>query len=239
MKNSKAKYRVTQSNSLIMAPRKKQMSIQEMKLFSMMITTVQPNDKEFEIQRISVVEFSKIMNLNETDYKHIRRVLKKISENSVEIIEDDGPLYVPFFSRIKYFDGKGIIEFKFSDDIKHYLLQLHKEFTSYKLSAIASMKSTYSFRIYELAKKWEGIGKFVYELEKLRQLIGATQKSYDLFGSFKQRALKPALEEINENPNCDITISFEEIKVGKKVTELAFTVKSKSSNPKINKNNKE
>ncbi|WP_252235748.1 RepB family plasmid replication initiator protein [Clostridium sp. ZS1] len=61
-------------------------------------------------------------------------------------------------------------------------------------------------------------------LDKLRNKLQCP-KSYDKYGLFRTKVLDMAYEEIN---NCsDILFDYEEIKTGRKVTSIKFTIKKK------------
>ena len=116
------------------------------------------------------------------------------------------------------------MNFHFDSKLKPYLLQLKNQFTSYKLSNILSLKSTYSIRLYELMKKWQHLGHWECSVDDLRGFLGAKSvKSYSVYGNFKNRVLLPALEELNEK--TDVQISFKEIKKGRSVERIEFTIR--------------
>src|SRR5690606_10838527 len=103
-----------------------------------------------------------------------------------------------------------------------YLLQL-KQYTSYRLSNILSLSSSYSIRLYELMRKWSFLNKWESSVEEIREKLGALTKSYTLYGNFKNKVLLPAVEEINEQ--TDLFISFKEIKKGRKVERIEFSIR--------------
>src|SRR5699024_6386446 len=83
-------------------------------------------------------------------------------------------------------------------------------------------------RLYELLKKWERIGKWETTVDYLKELMGITQKSYNVYGNLKNRIIGPATEELNSK--TDLKVTFKEIKKGRRVVKLAFNIKQVRSN---------
>lgn len=106
----------------------------------------------------------------------------------------------------EYKNGEGIMLLTFSPKLKPYLLQLKKAFTSYRLNNILSLKSAYSIRLYELLKKWQYLNKWECSIENLKEKFGIEQDKYKLYGHFKARVVEPAVKELNEK--TDIQISY-------------------------------
>ncbi|MDW0110946.1 replication initiation protein [Sporosarcina aquimarina] len=135
----------------------------------------------------------------------------------------DGFVTTNWVASQRYKKGEGVIVLSFSPYLKPYLLQLKNQFTSYKLSNILSLGSGYSIRLYELMKKWQHLGKWECPVEELKPRIGAVAKSHSAYGNFKSKALLPAIEEVNEK--TDLHISFKELKIGRKIERIEFTIR--------------
>lgn len=144
-------------------------------------------------------------------------------------LENKGWLLVHWVSSAQYVDGSGVIELTFSPKLKPYLLQL-KQYSSYKLSNVLSLNSTYSIRLYEIMKRWSFAVNWECPLEDLKEMIGVQEDTYKQYGHFKNRVLKRAVDEVNEK--TDIKIVFEEIKNGRSVEKIKFTI-LKSIAPEI------
>ncbi|WP_143760997.1 replication initiation protein, partial [Clostridium haemolyticum] len=114
--------------------------------------------------------------------------------------------------------------FTFAPRLKPYYLQL-KNYTKYRISNIASLKSQYSIRIYELLKQYEKIKTRKLDLNHLKELLGLEIHQYPKFYDFKNRVLNVAQKELSEK--TDIKFTFEEIKTGRKVTSIRFFIDQK------------
>lgn len=218
------KYVVTQSNNLIEARHVKPLSAREQKIILTMVSMIQPNDKDFKEYRVSIQEFSEMLGLKgHAKYEEIKEVALRLQEKTIFIPDADGFVTTNWVASQRYKKGEGVIVLSFSPYLKPYLLQLKNQFTSYKLSNILSLGSGYSIRLYELMKKWQHLGKWECPVEELKPRIGAVAKSHSAYGNFKSKALLPAIEEVNEK--TDLHISFKELKVGRKIEQIEFTIR--------------
>jgi plasmid replication initiation protein len=221
----KSNYLVAQSNDLIEARHNNPLTVREQKLILAMVSEIQPDDEDFKEYRISLKSFNEMLGLKgKTKYSEIKEIVKKLMGKTIEIPrKNKGWLLAHWVSSAEYIDGEGVIELTFSPKLKPYLLQL-KEYTSYRLSNILSLNSTYSIRLYELMKKWEFLGTWEYPLEDLRGKLGVEEGKYPKYSNFKARVLLRAVEEVNEK--TDFHITFEEIKKGRSVEKIKFTIKN-------------
>lgn len=218
------KYIVTQSNKLIEARHVKPLSAREQKIVLTMVSMIQPDDEDFKVYRISIQEFSEMLGLRgHAKYEEIKDVALRLQEKTIFIPDEKGFITTNWVASQRYIRGEGLIELSFSPYLKPYLLQLKNQFTSYKLSNILSLGSGYSIRLYELMKKWQHLGRWECPLEDLKSKMGAVAKSHSAYGNFKGKALLPAIEEVNEK--TDLLVSFEEIKKGRKVDRIEFTIR--------------
>ena len=218
------KYVVTQSNNLIEARHVKPLSAREQKIVLTMVSMIQPNDEDFKEYRISIQEFSEMLGLKgHAKYEEIKDVALRLQEKTIFIPDENGFVTTNCVASQRYKKGECVIELSFSPYLKPYLLQLKNQFTSYKLSNILSLGSGYSIRLYELMKKWQHLGKWEYPVEELKPKMGAIAKSHSAYGNFKSKALLPAIEEVNEK--TDLHISFEELKIGRRIDRIEFTIR--------------
>lgn len=219
------KYIVTQSNDLIEARHNKPLTTREQKIVLTMVSMIEPSDDDFKNYRISIREFSEMLGLQgSAKYTEIKEITKELMSKSIEIpLADGGWLLANWISSAKYIKGEGIIDLSFSPDLKPYMLQLKNQFTSYQLSNVLSLQSTYSIRLYELLKKWQHLGKWENTVDELKLKFGVTEGTYKRYNHFKTRVLKRAIDEVNEK--TDLHIEFEEIKRGRSVNRIKFMIK--------------
>ncbi|MCM3759149.1 replication initiation protein [Sporosarcina aquimarina] len=217
-------YLVTQSNNLIEARHKKPLTAREQKIVLSMVGMIQPSDEDFKDYRISVKSFSEMLGLKgSVKYTQMKGIAENLMSKTVEIPKKNGGwILANWISSAEYKEGEGVIELSFSPKLKPYMLQLKNQFTSYRLSNILNLNSTYSIRLYELMKKWQHLGKWGCSVEDLRGKLGVGEKIYPRYANLKARVLAPAIAEVNEK--TDLFIRFNEIKNGRSVERIEFIV---------------
>ncbi|MGF9978906.1 replication initiation protein [Viridibacillus arvi] len=212
---------VTKSNLLIESSYK--LSTLESKLILTLFSNVQPNDDDINTYIFQIQPFVNMLELKgKSKYKDLRNITKGLMEKVHEIRIGDTVHQVSWLSYVAYNEGQGTISMRFDDFWKPYILQLQKNFTSYRLGSITNLNSAYSIRLYELLKQWQKIRKRTYGLNELREMLGVPEGSYKLYANFKQRVLLTAQKELLEE--SDILFDFKEIKVGRSVGKIEFFI---------------
>jgi plasmid replication initiation protein len=146
-----------------------------------------------------------------------------------------------FVSSCEYLDGKGSIELSFDPKLRPFLTDLKSNFTQYSLRSVLSFKGKYTKRIYQLISQYQDTKVLYISLNHLIEILrlrdddqkDSKKPWYELYGSFKQRVIKPALAEINESPDSQYYIyEIFETKKSRKVEMLTFRfrVKTKDTN---------
>ena len=135
---------------------------------------------------------------------------------------------------IGYVQDEGRVEIRFSHDILPYLSMLQREFTSYKLRHVATMRSTHGVRLYELLSQWRQAGEREIKIDEIRSMFGVTGQ-YKSIKDLKVRVIEPAVRDINE---CsDLKVQWGQRKAGRRVVALQFRfapkkeVKAKDATP--------
>ena len=221
---------VVQDNRLIESP--KGLSLQEAKLFLLIISKVNPKtDSDFSTFRISVSEYAKALNLKQLDYNEFRKVVKKLLKRTMEIKnpKEKHDIEFPLLSRAEYFYGKGYAELRINDTLKPYLLQLNQQFTLYNLPLAMTFSSSHAIYLYELMERYENIGTCTISIDKLKEFLRLSNSSYSRVNNLKIYVLDIALREINQKTDLNISYSFQ--KTGQKFSEIVFKIESKV--PKI------
>ena len=181
---------------------------------------------------VTALEFAQLSNIDShSAYKQMRAAGKKLMKRSFIYKDKDGvDTEVQWVIRSKY--ANGYVSMNFTEEV----IQLLKVFdslnpyTKYLKDDILSLKLTYSIDLYHLAKKHQGMGSFTMSLDDYRQELG-TPKSYLRINNLKDNAVDAPIQEINEK--TDIKITYENVKRGKEVIGLKFTVKSKPRSKKV------
>lgn len=235
---------IRKSNDLVEARYK--FDIWETRVFTKMLTMVRRDDEDFQNYRIYLKDIVKDFQLesNNDAYDRLRaggmklmsKVVKVVRNTDEGLMELSTPIVVGVDKLLepnKTVEDAKFIDISFHPKMKPFLLSLQSHFTTYDVSNILKLPSSYSIRIYELLKQYQKIGKRKFLLQELKELIGVIEEiettgkkkykdNYPLYGNFKQRVLLKAQKDLKKY--TDISFEFEPIKRGRAVYELLFYI---------------
>lgn len=217
---------ITKANALVEA--RYRLSLTEQRIVFLMASKVQPEDEDFKQYRLYVKDFTNMLDIKRPNlYLQMVLMIRSLMERVVTIrIGNEEYIDIHWVDKQRYGVGLGYAEVVFSPELKPFFLNLKERFTTYRLENVMRLKSIYSIRIYEILKQYQGPGKRTITIEKLREMLGIRPEEYKLYGHFKSKVIKVAHREINEK--TDISFSYKEIKQGRKVHELEFTIEQKA-----------
>jgi len=224
-------YIVTKSNTLISC--NYDLSLQEQKIILTLASMVQPQDTEFQEYEFKIKDFMELLDVeSKTKYTEIPKITKELMKKVFEIREGKKIIQMAWLSSAVYETGAGIVKLEFSPRLKPYMLELKELYTSYRLENVLSLKSKYSIRIYEILKSNLFKKIIEIEVEELKNMIGAKERTYDTYSNLKSKILIKTQKELNSK--TDINFDFEEMKTGRKVTSIRFHInKSKNAQNEI------
>lgn len=236
--NEKRTSLVIKSNDLITKSRFT-LNAQQQKIILYLISQINQKDKDFNLYEFNIKEFCRVCGIKcegGSTYQFLKEQIKVLSDKSLWIELEDGRETLVRWIEKPYIDKKnGIIKIKLDRDMKPYLLELKKNFTKYELVYTLNFKSKYAIRLYELIKSrhYRELYRysFTMEIEEFKTRIGADNK-YDRFNNFHIRALKPAIDEINQY--SDKHIEYDLIYKGRKVVEIDFTITTQDIQTRLN-----
>lgn len=229
---------VVKHNYLIEA-RYQAFTIVEQRIILMLLGQIQKDDKDFKTYLVSVSDFSKLtgLPLNGSFYENLRNTLTQLRSKTIHIKRDHGGFLVTgWLSSGEYIPKEGLIELCFDPKLKPYLLELKEKYTKYQLDIAVQFKSQYSIRLYECLKKEAQIVKEYkhkedfekkYSYEDLREIFSVEQKLYSMFKDFRKWVIEPAIKEISDKSDLNIT-QVEYLKTGRKITHVCFHVTIRS-----------
>lgn len=187
-----------------------------------MIAEVKNEDEDFKPYRFKVSELEKKMGkgINRDTLKSIALGLRK--KNLTIDKGKDGFLVTGWVSSFEYFAKSGEMELCFDPKLKPYLLKLQSHFVKADIRHILQLTSEYAKRIYTIFKQWQELGKYTIEVAEWQKIL-EVPKSMLIYNRFKEKILEVAKEQINKN--TDLQVDYKEIKTGRKVTHLEWTIK--------------
>lgn len=221
-------YIVVKANDLIQKSRYS-LTLQEQKTIAYICSLIEPNSNNKEYW-FDVNEYCKICGLSicGKNYEDIKNVLKSLNTKGFELETDEMWTSVKWIEKPKFYKSKGQVYIRLDEDLLPYLLDLKERFTQYELYNILAMKSGFSFRIYELLKSYQKLGKKKFTIDNLKEkLMVQNVKSYARFPDFRRKVIEVAVEEINEL--TDINVSWETETKGRKVIAIVFYITLKNS----------
>lgn len=219
-------YKVVKANDIIQKARY-DLTITELKTFAFILSKVKPNDQKGQTYSFTINEFCQICGLkrnNGGNIKAVKKALKSLADESFWVVDDNGQhVLVRWISEPIVDPRSGRITVGFGKNMDNYVFGLLENYTQYSLLSTLPMKSSYSFRIYELLKSYAFTEIHSFDIDDLKAKIGAT--TYVNFKDFRKKCLDVATTEINSY--TDLEISWEPIKKGKKVGEVKFYIKQR------------
>lgn len=220
-------YKVTESNKLVEAHYR--LSLMEQKFILIMASLIEPEDTEFKFYDVKITDLIGILKIEDdkkwgTIYDRMHDMFKSLSKKPLTILEGKNRVVINWISSMIIYaedsPKKGIVSFEFSERLKPYLLQLKREFASYRLKNVMGLKSIYAIRIYRLLKQYEKIGKRRIDYQELKKILGIEEK-YTIFRDFRKWVLEPAQRELE---TTDIRFDYKAIRKDRHVVALEFRI---------------
>lgn len=225
---------IVQSNALVEACYK--LTLQEARIILFLASRIEPDDSDFKDYEIPVKELAEIAQIDSSSlYSTMIGVTDTLLKKVFKVKKENGQTeQFAWLCAAIHNPRSGSITLRFDKELKPYLLKLKKNFTSFSLSVAIKFKNIFSFRIYELLKQYESIGKREISIDDLRWMLDLDENTYPLYGNFKQRVIKPIQKELKEK--SDIYFDFDEIKRGRSIYAIRFIIHKQAfpSNQKSN-----
>jgi plasmid replication initiation protein len=229
-------YNVNMSNELIRASHgltlveKRVIAIIIAKIDSRLGHKLHAHLSEFQKLKLTAIEY---MNTYDVDsgnaYIHLKKAANHLLSRQIRFYHNENgkKRYTRFnwLSSATYAEQEGFIELSFTSEVYPHLNALKREYTQYRLKNAAALRSSYSWRLYELAKSWlslsENKGKpITITLAQLRQTLDVPD-TYR-WDHMRKRAIDPAIKEIYKINKLHIT--YEIRKKGRRVHALDISI---------------
>jgi plasmid replication initiation protein len=217
---SKDPFRVIKGNPLIEA--KFELTPIQTKLFLFLLAKLDTTKNSFEPMIVVVKDFQKFIgSKGDSLYHHLKKEVEKMIGKRVYYKDDGVELNSSLISGYMYLENEGAFLVEFPSLLKPFLLQLKENFTVIDIRNILGLDSSYAMRFYEICKEKERFKTFEYTVEHLKEMFSIENK-YKNYFDFKVKVIVQARNELKEN--SELYFDFDEIKQGKKVVSLRFTV---------------
>jgi len=187
------------------------------------------NDDSFQVQRVPVRRIRDMAQVSQKSiHEEAAEATARLVREPIEFWSADKKDYegYPIFSTCKYKSREGMIEAKFNEDARPYLLQLREHFTQYRLRQAIPLSTPYAIRTYEIAKMIERPGERrsrQIPISRFRQMFSLEDK-YERHSDMRRRVIDPSVEQVNEK--TDVDVRCEDVRDGQTPIALQWTVES-------------
>jgi plasmid replication initiation protein len=216
---------VAKANELIRA--RHRFTTYEQRIFASMVARLERGETTFSLQKIPIRQICQ--ESNESDlYRRIDEITDRLVNQTVVIRRrtEEGKREfekINVLSKCTYREGKGIVEARFTEDMRPFLLKLKGRFTLYLIKVFLKLRSKYSTQIYELLKMRQGLGsRYKISVEEFRRTLGLEDKYEGRFYSIKDRVIEQARRELKEK--ADIYFTYRVIRDGQTPTAIEFLI---------------
>lgn len=222
-------YKVYKANEIVQKARYS-LNVTELKLLAFCFSMIKPTDKPFTQYSFTIKELCAVCGISTQSlgmYSRIKDLLKGLRDKSFWLTAADGSEdLIGWIGSINIHRGTGRVRLRFDDVLQDYIMGLYGNYTQYELLSILPMKHAASIRIYELLKSYSyNHDQVDYDMDTLRKKLGYDNSAYEQFKAFRRRCLEPAMQEINQF--TDLDVSYTTVKKGRKVTGLIFSITHK------------
>lgn len=111
------------------------------------------------------------------------------------------------------------VEFVFSDWVREQILK-HGNAYILNLNVVAKLRHSHAIALYEMIMQLKNLHSWRIEVDKLKSLLGVKDK-YKLTKLFLQKALRPAVKEINDKTELKLSFGLE--RDGHRVSHIIFS----------------
>lgn len=131
-----------------------------------------------------------------------------------------------FVSHIGYLGGQGAVEFCLTEQARHHILNLTKNFTWYEIRQLSQL-GKYSIRLYEILCQYRSTGKLIIGIDELRYSLGLLKDDYTDMSNFKRKVLDFAIGEVLKFTDIE-KLEYEQEKQGRTIVGFKFSFRFKA-----------
>lgn len=221
-------YLVVKANEIVQKARY-DLNIAELKALAYIFSKIKPTDTQLQEYSFSIKEYCQVCGIdykNGGNYQYIKNTIKALRDKSFWVLDEKGnEVLIGWLQKARINKGSGRIYVKLDEDLHKYVIGLFNNYTQYELLSTLPMKSSYSFRIYELLKSYSFHKIHTFDIDELKKQLAAT--NYTNFKDFRRYVLEVATREINLY--TDIEVSWIPIYKGRKVIQVTFDIKQRDT----------
>lgn len=212
------------------------LTLQEHRVIYFVILAGQQNKTPFEPVDIAVKDFMEICELRGgSAYHEMKKLTQKIVSRTVEIVykDDKGQhiLQAPWLTSVFYHVREGIVSIAPNKELQPFFEG--RPFSEMEYYYLVKFSSQYSERLYEVLKSLDNKPMPDFKIDDLKLLLGLKPDMYPNYANFRKRVLEPAIHDINEFTDLDVSIA-EKRGYRNKIEYILFPM-AKKNVPKLSK----
>ena len=213
--NTLSDYKVVKRN-VLNELRSSNMTLQQLRLFSLYLARIDPRNISTREVRFNLKDYCQIMGLEKLQIDYIQATTNDLLSKVVNIPNENGKGYISFqlFKEcVVYEDEKDkawYIKIDAHDNALPLMFDFQKEFFTYKVWNVLSLKSPNQIRMYEILKQYENLGTREISINDLRELLGIVPEQYvgrKGWSNFKTRVIDSCQKALKES--TDICFDYE------------------------------
>lgn len=117
-------------------------------------------------------------------------------------------------------DGKRMLEFKCSEDVKPLIFEMQSKFTMFNVWNVLNLSNFQDIRMYMLLSQYKVAGTRTLTLDELKDKLGISREAYPEFKIFSRAVLKKCQKALRERTD----ICFEFKSVGRPAHSVFFEI---------------
>lgn len=220
-------FEIRQHNAITTA--RYEMTACEMDIVFYLLSLLKKEDRIGTFYRVKVTELQHLTG-RQWNYQQFLEATSALRTREYVIEDNKRILQVGLLASAEYIKGEGVIELEISEKIRPYLIDLKRNFTSFRLQAAFSLSSKYAKRIYQIASQWKDKSETrTFTLHDFKVMLalkdpkGIESEQYTKVSMFQKYVLDVAVNQINQN--TDLHIGYELIKKGRSFESIRFQIK--------------
>lgn len=201
----------------------------EMDIVFYLLSLLKKEDRIGTFYRVKVLDLQHLTG-RQWNYQQFLEATSALRTREYVIEDNKRILQVGLLASAEYIKGEGVIELEISEKIRPYLIDLKRNFTSFRLQAAFSLSSKYAKRIYQIVSQWKDKAETrTFTLHDLKVMLalkdpkGVESEQYTKVSMFQKYVLDVAVTQINQN--TDLHIGYELIKKGRSFESIRFQIK--------------
>lgn len=188
-------------------------STQELRLFSIYLSKINPYDTNTRVVRFPLTDFQRIMNFGKLNVAQLKASANSILKSQVFLPKDNGG-----FKGVNLFEtfevdqdsaGNWYVEINATNAALPLMFDFKDRYFKYELWNALRLKAPSQIRMYEILKQYEYIGKREIEVKELQELLGVNYTRWD---RFKAKVLDSCQQALKDT--TDICFTYERGKTG-------------------------